>query len=143
MKRIHLAGYVALCSLSLTLVGCSGSGTTATISGKVSYKGAPVAEGTITLLPVGRDGENPGKPVSASVREDGTFTAKEVVLGRTRILFEPVYKDTDKEFAPGKGPPPSPYEGLEPRDAEVDLQSGAELSIELESAKKRGPGSRS
>ena len=68
---------------------------TGTITGKVTYKGAPLPGGTVKFYP-----ERKGKPVTGIIQADGTFTAKGVPLGRTMVVVE----TESVKPRPGKAP---------------------------------------
>jgi hypothetical protein len=67
---------VGACLALTALYGCGGGDSTkATVSGKVTYKGAPVPSGTITLYPA----SGPEYPII--LRPDGTFNTSDVPVG--------------------------------------------------------------
>lgn len=64
--------------LSLSLVaapGCSGSSApkTTRVHGKVTYKGTPVTQGTVSFLPKAVAPGAPNRPATAALKPDGTF----------------------------------------------------------------------
>jgi hypothetical protein len=67
-------------------MGCGGGEPTATLQGTVLVDGEPLPHGTISFTPLepGR-----GKAVSAQI-EQGKYTARNVPLGRVRVLFHAV-----------------------------------------------------
>ncbi len=65
---------------AILLVGCGSAGIT--VKGKVTTGGEPVKGGTLTFAPVASgDSNNPGKPSSADVKPDGTFTSTGALHG--------------------------------------------------------------
>ena len=69
--------------LLATGAGCSGKArTTTTITGKVTYKGAPVSVGAIYI-----HGAN-GQVAMGNIGEDGSFTATDVPLGEARVSLQ-------------------------------------------------------
>jgi hypothetical protein len=52
------------------------------VEGKVTYKGKPLPAGTIAFHPA------KGKPVKAVIKEDGSYTAKDVPVGQVRVTIE-------------------------------------------------------
>lgn len=119
------------------LAGC-GSGASATVKGKVTRDGKPVTGGTLTFAPVAaKDATSTeAKPVTAEVQSDGTFEVKEAYAGRQRVLYSAPVIEWESPEWDGKGPEPkapkSPFEGLTPKEAEVDVASGEnDLTIEL------------
>ena len=67
---------VAVAATLAALTGCQDS-TKSTVSGKVTYKGAPVTGGIITLKPKTATGAAPGIPIKA----DGTFIGTDIPPG--------------------------------------------------------------
>lgn len=136
----------------LSLVALSGCGPdnpeTATVHGKVTYNGQPVPGGGLTFAPVAETGssESPGKPASAQIQQDGTYTlgtygeADGAVVGKHKVTFQPPPPpgavDSSDEGDPGDAhePPPKPSEfaGLTPMVEVLEVQSGDnEINIEL------------
>ena len=121
------------------LAGCSGS--VAPVSGKVTFNGKEVPGGTVTFSPIGSsDNPYPGKPAMGLVQKDGTYVlgtngeADGAWIGRHKVLYIP----PQVELPPGKVQktgdpvPKSPYDGLIPRDAEVEVKSGSNtINVEL------------
>ncbi len=73
----------AACLALTALVGCGpggggGSGK-ATISGKVTYQGAPVTGGTLTLY------DDKGSPYPVGIKADGTFNVSDVPIGQMGV----------------------------------------------------------
>ena len=90
---------IASCLSSFLIVGCFPSGPeVGEVSGKVSFKGQPVKEGTVTFLnpSEGGAGESP-------IGANGSYTIPELVVGDYIVIVTPLMemKDTD----PGKSPP--------------------------------------
>jgi hypothetical protein len=123
--------------LAATLSGCGGSGSLAPVSGKVIYQGQPVKGGSLIFSPVGEG--KVGKAGSADVGDDGAFTVKTDAaagagIGKHRVTYTPAEAKMTEEQRkdPKFTPPPSPYLGLAPKDAEVEVKSGAnDITIEL------------
>jgi hypothetical protein len=67
--------------LLLLLVGCGGT-PKGVLSGKVTYKSAPVNGATLTLYPA------KGQPILIPVAQDGTFHATGVPVGEYRVSLE-------------------------------------------------------
>lgn len=55
--------------------GCSGSSSLDTISveGRVTYKGQPVTQGTVTFLPRDAAEGTPRRPATGTIQSDGTY----------------------------------------------------------------------
>ena len=78
MTAVRTARALAMVGASLALTalfGCGGDSNKATLSGKVTYKGAPVPGGTLTLYPE----SGPAYPIS--LHADGTFSVSDVPVG--------------------------------------------------------------
>lgn len=143
-RLLSLGCYGPFVSALVLMVGLSGCGggsgdqkATAAAGGKVSFNGAPVTGGSITLSPVG-DGKQVGKPASATIQSDGTFKLSTygnndgAVIGKHRVTFSPPPGET-KEGPDGHAAQlPSPFDGLTVQTLEVEIKSGSnELKIEL------------
>ena len=125
--------------LVLLAAGCSSKGT---IMGTVTYKGAPIPEGSVQFMP-----ENGGPTVSAVIN-DGKYTAEKVPVGPAKVAIAslvPSQQDnamTKMMMSGGKGggPPPdakipeearklfsgggaAPKKGLKIPDKYSDLQN--------------------
>jgi hypothetical protein len=87
----------------LALLGLSGCGDTATVSGKVFYKGVPLKGGNVTFV------STEGKPsVSASIKDDGSYTLEKVPAGTVTICVEteslnPARKTGARKYSPPPG----------------------------------------
>jgi len=111
------------------------------VTGKITYKGAPVTGGLVTLSPTGSDKE-PGKPGAGAVNADGSFTIttyKEndgAVVGKHRVTYQPppseAASDPEKPLGPDESPPLSPFAGKNVNPSEVEIKSGSnQVDIEL------------
>jgi len=65
MPRIVALGLLYIVTFFLS--GCS-SGNTTTVTGKITYKGAPVPDGIINFMPSG------GRPIGGPIQSDGTYS---------------------------------------------------------------------
>ncbi len=84
MKRTLLSRIVVLVCVTAAvciLTGCSKK-LTATVSGKVTYQGAPIKTGTITFHGAEK------KMASAAIQPDGTYTCTEVPMGDVKVTVE-------------------------------------------------------
>ncbi|NLF72334.1 MAG: hypothetical protein GX575_25140 [Candidatus Anammoximicrobium sp.] len=141
-----------LCSVVLLigLAGCSGGvkqAATGKVSGKVTSEGKPVEAGSVTFVPVtegaSADTGVASKPGGGSINSDGSYVLTTYVagdgaiVGRHRVTFFPPASQASETAAgePGKHdetPAPSPYRGLMPKEAEVEVKAGTnEINIEL------------
>jgi hypothetical protein len=85
---------------SFLLTGCDSGPATGEVRGKVTFKGQPVKEGTVTLIPKAKEG---GSSYEATIGADGSFSVPTpVVVGEYLVEVKPpiIYVDTD----PGKSP---------------------------------------
>lgn len=86
----------AVAAALLALAGCGGS--TATVSGKVTYQGKPVVFGSVVLI--GAD----GLPKNGQIQPDGTFTVAGVAVGTAKVAVSspmPPGAETGKKSAAG------------------------------------------
>lgn len=96
---------------ALLVLVCWGTGAsaedapakTATVTGKVTFRGQPLPRGTVAFHP------EKGKPIKAKLQEDGTYEAKKVPVGKVRLTVETesLKPAPRKPPAPG-GKPPAP-----------------------------------
>lgn len=87
-NKLFLSG-IALVVIGLS--GCSGGPApdpTATVTGKVTFQGAPVSEGVINFYDAKR-----GNAAVTKLGADGTFSADSVVLGDYGIFITPLQVD--------------------------------------------------
>jgi hypothetical protein len=108
-RTINLSCVLILSCPLIALMGCGGSNKTATVSGKVTYNGAPVTGGTLMFYSEGKTEPTPG-PINA----DGTFAFGGVPTGPMKVVVETDsvkkqvagdYMHMDKMKPPeGKGP---------------------------------------
>jgi hypothetical protein len=69
-------------SLVVIPTACSSSKPTAEVQGRVTYKGAPLPEGTILFLAEDRHQD------IGSINPDGTYTVKRAPLGRSKVSVQ-------------------------------------------------------
>ena len=85
MKSVFTAGTArflaaaSACVALATLLGCGGDATKSSVSGKVTYKGAPVTGGSISVVG-GKD-----LNIGISINADGTFMSKDVPPGEYKV----------------------------------------------------------
>jgi len=136
MFRYWLLGAMGL----LALTGC-GAKTNA-VTGKVTFNGQPVTGGSLTFLPASAsegDTTSRGKPAVAIVEPDGTYQVKPgtdaggAVNGPNRVLYSAPVADLPPgiELQPGQGPPPTPFDGLKPKQETIEIKAGKN-SIDVE-----------
>jgi hypothetical protein len=84
----HVLLGLAFSSTFLYIAGCSSSSSTATLSGKVTYRAQPLTGGTIWLHPrEAAAGKYPPR-YSGTIRLDGTFTVTGVPLGSMVVTID-------------------------------------------------------
>jgi len=138
------AGLLCLAlAVSVAILGCGGGANLAPLTGKVTFKGAPVTGGFLTFNPVGTG--QPGKPATAEVKEDGTYAAQTntpgdgALIGKHTVSYLPPEVKLPEGQKPDtkKNPPPPPYMGLTPKQSEVEVKSGSN-TIDIELVPKAG-----
>src|SRR5262245_35062810 len=84
--------------VAAALAGCSSGPKTGDVKGKVTFKGAPVTEGSVTFL-------NPkgGGDYEAKIDPDGSYAIKKVKVGEYVVEVKPPIHIVDTD--PGKSPP--------------------------------------
>jgi len=122
------------------LVGCGG-GNLAPVKGKVTVSGEPAKGGSLIFSPLGSGEEaSPGKPASAEIQSDGTYTlgtnrpSDGAHVGHHRIGFTPPPQqltDAQRTDPKYKAPPPL-YMGMVPKPNETEVKPGSNtIDIEL------------
>ncbi|WP_166830959.1 hypothetical protein [Thalassoroseus pseudoceratinae] len=140
-KSVHAMGLVIM-GFVMTVTGCGGSGdqkSTAEVTGTVTFNGQPVTGGTLTFVPqASSDNPTPGKPASGKIQSDGTFTLSTyeeedgAVIGKHAISYgAPAAESSAATDGHGEAAQ-SPYAGLKPNPATVEIESGSnEIEIKL------------
>lgn len=106
-------GFVGVLVASVGLLaGCGGSQNAATLSGKVTYPtpDKPVTGGAITLHP------SDGRPLSAPIKWDGTFTLAAVPVGDVKVTIE-----TESIKGMSGGNPYQPSPGMKPPEGDKPI----------------------
>ncbi|MFO0864802.1 MAG: hypothetical protein U0744_09140 [Gemmataceae bacterium] len=98
------------------LIGCESG---ASVTGTVTTKGEKVTSGNLTFTPVGV-----GKAASTNINSDGTYSIKGVVTGKNSVVFAPASSTEPIALKPGEKAKSAPFEGLQAKNAEVDLKQG-------------------
>ena len=103
----YLSAFSFLSFTVVALVGCGGgvANAPANVSGKVTYKGAPVTGGVVGFFAPGAEGGG----YSATINPDGTYRASNVAAGEVAVTVEtetlnPNIKQTAYTGGTGKGP---------------------------------------
>lgn len=74
------AFFLSAAGLALLISACSGP-SRATVSGKVTFEGQPIAASGVMISFIGTD----GKPVTAEVGADGKYQASGVLVGEVQV----------------------------------------------------------
>ena len=90
---------VAACLALAALLGC-GDSNKSSVSGKVTYKNAPVTGGMITLTPDGS-----GQNASITIKPDGTFLTDSVVPGKYKVSVSTEGIGSGAPLPQGSSPP--------------------------------------
>lgn len=106
MKK-YLFPFSGFAFLAATMCGCGGgvANAPANISGKVTYKGAPVTGGVIGFFSKNAEGGG----YSATINPDGTYSTNNVAAGEVTVTVEtetlnPNIKQTSYTGGASKGP---------------------------------------
>src|SRR5690242_12486783 len=81
-RRAVALGFVLILAAVIGAPGCGKR--TATVTGKVTYKGEPLKGGIVAFIPP-RGG---GTAVAADIAEDGTYTATDVLVGEVEVTVD-------------------------------------------------------
>jgi len=133
-KAVWRAVVLGLALSTGLVAGCGGKG--AKVTGKVTTAdGKPVTGGSLTFAPIpsGND-RTPGKPASADVQSDGSFTVDEVVVGKCKVTYTAPSPQYPPNYTPkaSEPAPVSPFTGMVPVQSEVDVPAGgATLEIKI------------
>jgi hypothetical protein len=120
MRSLYQRPAMATLAAALLLAGCSGGGVggTVPVSGKVTYKGAPVEGATVSFLGTG-DGSKVATAVSGAggAYELSTVNTKGALPGKysvtvTKTETSEGVAQTMEEAAKSKAPPPTSKELL-------------------------------
>jgi hypothetical protein len=112
---------------SLPLFGCGGDGSEASLTGSVTYNGAPVESGSISFMPQG-----PGTPFGGKI-VDGSYTAEKANAGKFIALISANAGDSaprTREEAEQRRNAPSPNyipEKAEGNSKSIDVTGGGQV----------------
>lgn len=132
-NRLHTAG-IAWAVVALAL-GC-GSSDKGKVTGTVTFEGRPVPGGSISFVPVvDLANAGAGRVATGAVRGNGSFALSTdadedgALLGLHEVVYAPPAvggESADPALAK------SPYDGLVPREPQVEVKSGENsFAIEL------------
>ncbi len=80
VRHMHRASAILFLLLLMPLVGCGRS--KGTLSGKVTYRGAPLPGGTITIVP---EKGNAAQTMSGKIESNGTYSVANVPAGAVKV----------------------------------------------------------
>ena len=109
--RLRVVFGCSLAAMVMALSGCGGDGSKQTnVSGKITYKGAPVTGGTLKFYPT----TGGGAAIPGAINDDGTFAFGGVPQGDYTVTVETEsikfsgsgYDMKGKAPPPGATPPP-------------------------------------
>jgi hypothetical protein len=129
-----------LLSLLCAMIGCSGGGLGAEVSGKVSLDGVSIGPGAVTFAPVG-GGEN---PATGAIQNDGSYflkTSREEGLrpGKYQVALQIHEIPTDlapgqRDMRPAKSRIPTKYTDVSTSGLEYDVEPGSNtINLEMTS----------
>ncbi|MDX2036456.1 MAG: carboxypeptidase-like regulatory domain-containing protein [Isosphaeraceae bacterium] len=108
--------------------GCGSDGPEmARVSGKVTYKGAPVPKGTISFVST-----SGGRNATAEIQADGTYRLQSIESGDGAIVgdYDVAISSKDEvvlDYTPVKAPPPPKY--FAPQKYEDPKSSGLKAKV--------------
>ena len=126
---------IVSCFTAVLLSGCGGGSGGASVKGTVTHNGEKVKSGTVTFTPVAKEGTPGGKAVTATIKEDGSYSVDGATVGKNRVLFAPTSSMEPVSLKPGETVKAAPYHGLVAKEAEVEV-TAAGNSIEITLIKK-------
>lgn len=114
----------SLFAVPVLLVGCGGTASTGTLSGKVSLKGQPVMGAQVSMI-----SSKTGSGAIAEIGQDGAFEFREALpVGSYKVAIVP---KPPEPVAPGtrisKGPPssiPLKYQRIETSGFNAEIKGG-------------------
>jgi hypothetical protein len=123
----------ALMLVTILAAGCKGKSAPASITGKVTFKDAPVPGGTVTFRSA--DGEGPN--YKGVIGADGTYTVTDVPVGEMTVTVETESVNTNKKMPTyggnrggGVGNPEGEKAGsVSPKPKDAPTSSGAYVAI--------------
>jgi hypothetical protein len=130
--QCHLiAAALVVCCGAASLCGCSSGTPLGEVSGKVTFKGQPVKEGTVTFLNL-----KEGGAAEALIGSDGGYAvANGVALGEYVVEIKPPVHIVDTD--PGKSPP-APVEKAAPDiPKKYRMQGSSPLKVNVQAGKTK------
>ena len=82
MPALRRTLFALVTALAIPLAATPAEKEVASVAGKVTFEGKPVAKATVSFHPA------KGKPVTATTEADGTYSAKGVPAGMLTVTFE-------------------------------------------------------
>jgi len=114
-------------ALILSSAGCNSSPATGEVHGKVTFKGQPVKEGSVTLIKEGGSYE-------AQIQNDGSFAVSNgVVVGEYVVEIKPPMILVDSD--PGKTPPAKTEKPMKEIPSKYWMQGTTPLKANVKAGK--------
>ena len=107
--------------LFIGIIGCGGG--PATVSGTVTYKGAPVTGGSITLH---FDGDKP--PAGGSIDGNGKYAIQSTTLGKASVSIE---TESQRSMMPKQTDIASPKDGMPPEVTKMPGGGAATVYVKI------------
>jgi hypothetical protein len=103
VRVMRSLAFIGACFGLTFLMGCGGGDAKkATISGKVTYKGAPLAGGTLKLVPT-----SGGSSYPVYIKPDGAFQVTDAPVGNMQVAIESTGSGTGATTDSTKMAPPA------------------------------------
>lgn len=84
--------------LVLVATGCGGGRDTATVTGRVTYKGQPLTAGSVAIHVAGR------RPATGPINPDGTYRVEQAPVGEAKVAVQTPRPAPATKAAPGPVP---------------------------------------
>ncbi len=126
-----------LLALGTALFAAGCSKPTGTVSGTVTYKGQKLKGGQVVFTP----SSDSGYPVSAEIKEDGTYTIEKCPTGPVKISVETSYLRPPAGTVGARNNAPKelpPNAGYKPPDVQNNLARYTEIPDKYENASTSG-----
>jgi hypothetical protein len=134
LKILSVLGLASVLASVALFAGCGGghSINQGSVSGKITYKGAPVTGGTITFFPTSGTGSAP-----VTIKPDGTYSSTDVPMGDMGVSIE---TESVKGLG-GGGPAYNIPKGMKPpsgtpQPEQPKIQGGANMPVYVQIPQK-------
>jgi hypothetical protein len=120
-RSLRSKNFFALLSLTFVSLGCSGAVDSSNLSGKVTYRAQPLADGSMTFYPL------KGRPTSVGIDSIGQYEI-DLPPGDYRVAIQAPGSVIPPGWKEGDPPPPPPSLILPP---EYSQRSKTTLSVAI------------